>query len=268
LVTVQIGDQEQVLFCKHGGEYVDPFSGHRRGPAYEAALYSSPLLDGVPAPRFYGSFDGPHGTTLVLQWLRATSPLTETGEGHCSPVLRAAATLGRSHRISVEAVANHPQFVNRFDGAHLQRWFSHAWQSIAAAVGDRPAVASLQSCVDVLLTAEVTLVHGELLPANVLADPTGIWFVDWEAAGFGAGEIDLAALTLGRWSDDTRKRCIEAYVAERWGEQPPPAERARIAAAQVHALAFVARHIVRKTERVEWIAAQLAAALEVVQEAT
>jgi hypothetical protein len=81
-----------------------------------------------------------------------------------------------------------------------------------------------KTVVDRLLELPLHMIHGEFYPSNVLVtEADGGWRVcpiDWEAAAFGPGLIDVAALTLGRWRDDERHQMIAGYI-EAAGDNPP-----------------------------------------------
>jgi aminoglycoside phosphotransferase (APT) family kinase protein len=77
--------------------------------------------------------------------------------------------------------------------------------------------------IDRLTAAPVTVIHGEMYPSNVVVggarpdgtlDPNGVRIcpVDWETAAAGPALLDLAAITTGDWSDDVRRRLVDAYV--------------------------------------------------------
>jgi aminoglycoside phosphotransferase (APT) family kinase protein len=62
-----------------------------------------------------------------------------------------------------------------------------------------------------------TFIHGEFYPSNVLVQQGGgtprICPIDWEMAAVGPGLLDLAALSVGKWSDVERARLAAAYRA-------------------------------------------------------
>lgn len=69
--------------------------------------------------------------------------------------------------------------------------------------------------VDRMLTFPPTVIHGEFYPSNVLTTgPNGsrVCPVDWEMAAVAPGLIDLAALTLGVWTDEERRVFLAAYL--------------------------------------------------------
>jgi Phosphotransferase enzyme family len=60
-----------------------------------------------------------------------------------------------------------------------------------------------------------TFVHGEFYPSNVLIQDAGaacrVCPIDWELAAFAPGLVDLAALTIGKWTEDERNALALAY---------------------------------------------------------
>jgi aminoglycoside/choline kinase family phosphotransferase len=62
-----------------------------------------------------------------------------------------------------------------------------------------------------------TFVHGEFYPSNVLIQGTGahrrVCPIDWELAAFAPGLVDLAALTIGKWTEEERNALALAYLS-------------------------------------------------------
>ena len=62
-----------------------------------------------------------------------------------------------------------------------------------------------------------TFIHGEFYPSNVLVQQGGktprVCPIDWEIAAVGPGLLDLAALSVGKWTDAERARLAVAYRA-------------------------------------------------------
>jgi phosphotransferase family enzyme len=60
-----------------------------------------------------------------------------------------------------------------------------------------------------------TFIHGEFYPSNVLVQLGGevprICPIDWEIAAIGPGLLDLAALSVGKWTDAERAGLASAY---------------------------------------------------------
>jgi aminoglycoside phosphotransferase (APT) family kinase protein len=110
------------------------------------------------------------------------------------------------------------------------------------------------------------LLHGELYPSNVLVLRDGApVVVDWESAGTGAGEIDLATLLMGRWSERLRRRAQAAYAAARWPSGPTYDHERAFAAASAYALLQLVARAARHPDRPappQWVYPQLHAAVE------
>ena len=69
--------------------------------------------------------------------------------------------------------------------------------------------------VEALLACDRTVLHGECYASNVLVAapdrPGRVCPVDWEMAALGPGLVDLAALTSGRWAEQSRMAIVTAY---------------------------------------------------------
>jgi hypothetical protein len=109
----------------------------------------------------------------------------------------------------------------RYDAELYALWPRRA-ADLAAARGDGPAAEAIgaiadgyKAVIEQLLALPVTVIHGEFYASNVLVDdpeaPRRVAPVDWEQAAIGPGLIDLAALTAGGWSQDSRAVIAEAY---------------------------------------------------------
>jgi len=240
LVTVRCRDGDRVLFCKHGDGYVAQVAGLQRGPRYEARVYAAieEALTGL-TPHCYGSFEGSHGTTLVLAFQPRALRVTKAGvEG----LAQAAERLGEFHRRSLAVVGNGGT-LNRYDREHFERWskrFDRIPSGTSFSSSLRPIAMRRASLVEVLARAEPTIVHGELFPSNVLVSESDVLLVDWETAGIGPGELDLSALTIGHWRPDQRRRCESAYARGRWGTDVPREHAAVLGAATAYVCTLVA----------------------------
>ena len=267
LVSIAIGNSELVVFCKHGNDYLD--HGLRRGVRYEASVYDPALrVLGADAPRFYGSFSGAHGSTLVVEFLQGASRVHEAGTAKTA-IVDAAARLGALHARG-ESLVDRPSlsFLNRYDGEQLRSWLSRVGglaklPALSALLG--PLVSDGTRIAGALAAARPTVIHGELYPSNVLLEAERIAFVDWETAGVGPGEIDLAALTAGDWGEEIRRACESAYSRSRWPSGPPREYEATLAAARVHVLMRLAAHWRRDPDRLaseSWLAEEIAEAAD------
>jgi hypothetical protein len=271
LVTVVSSDAIGVLFCKHGADAADPRWGHRRGAPYEALVYEHVLVPHhADVPRWLGSFDGTHGTTLVFEFLAGAAPIHECEAGVDGAVVRAARRLGVWHRTG-EAIASDPPIpgLNDYRSDDTATW-RDAFDSLRASARYRPLATAIERNVDVIVAAlgrsSPTVVHGELHSPNVLAQGSRTYFVDWETAGIGPGELDVAALTVGSWTEPTRAACEQAYVEGRWDGRAPSSFDDALAAARLHVLADVAHKTLggfgRKEVSTDWIEAQFRVACD------
>lgn len=222
LVTVREGGVVLLrAFCKSAPEG----GGYRRGVAYEAAVYREilgPLRADVPA--YLGAWDDPLSThsCLAVEYVPSALRVSKSPDANAMP--RAAAWLGALHRrIDVVGLtAEQRDLLQAYDADYLGRWFDLAAPFVRAASGAAPGVAELldlRSEIVALLTSDLTLVHGDFYPDNVLVRGSDIAVVDWESAAIGAGEIDLASLTE-RWSEDVTSSCLAAYSDSRWDSRP------------------------------------------------
>jgi aminoglycoside phosphotransferase (APT) family kinase protein len=237
LVTVRLADgRRRRLFCKYGRTYFDRVAGHRRGLGYEAQVYRYlRLIEAAPTVRFYGAFGcGDAGTwCIVLEFLSPAVRLNELPANAESAVVAVAATLGAFHRAAEQAICNdNRRLLNTYDDDHYDRWL----RSLDVVLGDRNLrwLARLLRepgrIVRPLAGASAVVVHGELYPSNVLVSRGTPFVVDWESAGRGAGEIDLATLLMGRWSERIRSAARSAYASRRW-EAGAPYDHVRTSAA-------------------------------------
>lgn len=86
-------------------------------------------------------------------------------------------------------------------------------------VDDRQRVRALaeryDTVAELLDALAPTFIHGEFYPSNVLVQRGGgtprICPIDWEIAAIGPGLLDLAALSVGKWSESERTRLAAAY---------------------------------------------------------
>jgi hypothetical protein len=112
----------------------------------------------------------------------------------------------------------------RHDAGFYRLWMRRAVEFADRWEARRPGVARQgiewlasrhEQVVERLTALPSTFIHGELYASNVLvageADRTRVCPIDWEIAAVGPGLTDLAALTMGKWSDDERTAIAMAY---------------------------------------------------------
>lgn len=237
IVTFELAGEQRRVFCKYGlpGGIVD-VHGLRSGIAYETAVYSTLVTaSDIPAAACLGYAREPKTglEMLVLEYLDGFARIAKH-EPRSLP--RAAAWIGAFHG----AHDGDPEVpgLNRYD---LD--FYVGWATRARAWSASPDFSSrrLETMLDRYAAAAATLVagaqtviHGELYPNNVLIHDGRICPVDWEWAAVASGEIDLAALTEGRWDRSIIDGCVEAYRAARWSGRPPEGFERRLAAAHAY----------------------------------
>jgi hypothetical protein len=132
----------------------------------------------------------------------------------------AARWLGDLHR---RGAPPGPASLVRYDGRHLDGLLHAALAAMPGGALDA-VVLAWERAAKLLVTWPQALVHGDFYPSNVLVAPgtdgPRIRPVDWELAGIGAGLLDLAALTAGRWTAAERERLAVAYRSAS-SDQPP-----------------------------------------------
>jgi aminoglycoside phosphotransferase (APT) family kinase protein len=145
--------------------------------------------------------------------------------------------LGRIHAATAHSAAVRQQFEG--SNAFLDGRLAEVFERGAAANPD--CAWELRRREGALATARVALVHGDLVPANILVGPRGVMLVDADCAHFGDPMADAASLLaelMVRQAAHTQRRggyvaCCEAflrgYMAHIDWEMPEHAE-ARIAA--------------------------------------
>jgi hypothetical protein len=226
------------LFCKYGFPYtVAP--DHQRGVPYEAEVYRR-ILDAqkLSVPRFFGShYSASSGRTwLVTEYLLDCERVDISTDPEA--VKLAARWVGQFHAWcdSNDSIV-HSSFLNTYDASFYEAWLKRM-ESIPNSLRKQyPWLQTLEAKMDVVLdylvAAPATVVHGEYYPNNVLIRDGMICVVDWETAGTGAGELDLAALTQGPWSKAFLQACEKEYLEARWPSGPPPNAATALTAARV-----------------------------------
>lgn len=228
------------IFCKYGTGYLDN-NFIRRGVPYEAKVYCKVLeKNRFSTPRFYGSFrDEDTGETLMaIEYLDNCFRVNKSYDR--SAMKLAAHWIGRFHAVNEKlllmgSVSN----LNIYSAKYFAKWRrrmsaipnhlkrNYLWLSDLCERSD--------IFVDLLLTETSTIIHGEYYPSNALIRNGEIYVVDWESAGIGAGEIDLAFLTQGPWPEEILRECEEQYRMARWSEVTPSVFDQTFSAAKLYA---------------------------------
>lgn len=125
----------------------------------------------------------------------------------------AARWIARFHRETSVPPEGHPLL--QVDTSFYETFAERAEQNaVNAGRGSevRRVLLRFKAAVETLSAVEVTVLHGDFGPSNVLVDhATGrVSAIDWEMASIGPGVLDLAALVSG-WDAETRNRLAAAY---------------------------------------------------------
>ena len=239
IVTCQLDGQRVVrLFCKYSIDLDREVHGHRGGVKYEARVYHRVLQQiELSVPRFYGSYIEPKSnrTWLVLAYLADTVRVSRTPNPDA--LLKAAQWLGFFHadneaHLKQEELA----FLHRYDADYYLGWSRRA---LSFAKGSRslswlhPLCARFETQVGELLTAPLTVIHGEFYPQNVLVHDGAPYPVDWESAAIAVGELDLACLT-DRWPEQIARRCETRYQETRWQDLSSEGFHQRLQIARIY----------------------------------
>lgn len=214
------------LFCKYGSGYFTD-STALRGVPYEAYIYRNVLTQlPLTTPRFYGTYEdeATGQTCLVLEYLDA---YLRVNKSYGPDAMKLTAHwIGRFHaageKLPVSAWTSN---LNSYNAKYLFEWkrrmadipnhFMQKFQWLAD-MCDR-----CDEFLEILLQATQTIIHGEFYPSNALIRDGEICVVDWESAGIGSGELDLAALTQGPWPEEIIQECEAAYRKARWCTSAP-----------------------------------------------
>lgn len=94
-------------------------------------------------------------------------------------------------------------------------WLYQLWHDRAVANGLATVILEAhRRATDHLLGLPRTVIHGDLYASNILVEQSPrmrFWPIDWELVGVGPAVLDLAALTAGSWSSNTRAEMARSY---------------------------------------------------------
>lgn len=185
----------------------------------ELAVYRDILARAdLATPGFIGGWAGHDTGVLVLERVEGT-PLTEIGDfGAWEAAARWLARMHTTFAAEPRATASRGYAsLLRYDGDLLDRagrlGLARADERGFGSAADRAALARAHRQ-GLRALANRTLVHGDFYPSNIIVAGDRIAVVDWELAGIGPGELDLAALAAGKWEDAQRCHLVRAYHEE------------------------------------------------------
>lgn len=197
----------------------------RRGLRYEAQIYRDLLNP-------YGLVHSPqHVDSWLCEQDQSFAFLMTCIEGnqrinHLEPnegLVKAASWLGAFQR-KCEAICLDlgPQAVMfpQLNRDSYCSWFESALSFTEQFAHVEPILSQYLDYIDVLVDtladSPVSLVHGDFYPSNILINLIGDVFpIDWEAASFGAGLLDLCSL-VQFWPKEVVDVCLTAYQQSRW----------------------------------------------------
>jgi len=275
VVTCRLNDGRELrLFCKYGSVWKYAYRlihcahGHRRGVAYEAEVYRSVLQPlQVSTPYFYGAYtDATSGQTwLILEYLDGRVRANQ-GYPHIASMSAAARWIGQFHALNQMRLANVPMTsLHKYDAEYYRGW-ARRTARFARCFNQEPAWLTplfehFEDCIDALLAAPPSVVHGEFYPHNILCADADVHPVDWETASIAAGEIDLAMLTE-YWSTEVLQACELEYQRARWPQGAPSNFAATLNAARLYVLFrwLGERRVWAKPEDRDWCLERLRAA--------
>ncbi|MCZ7525848.1 MAG: aminoglycoside phosphotransferase family protein [Acidimicrobiia bacterium] len=230
LLDIECDGELLSLFWKVGNRSSRDRVGRADGVGYEAAVYEHALSHlGIGVAPLFGVVHD--GEEVCLAIARLDRPLKASMAPQPESLRSAVRTLASIHARAEAVVAGGPEGLQPFDAWRSRDWLSSAIDLHGTEAFEDIGIHRILEVFDELAAGPWTLVHGDCYPANVLVTQGVPVFVDWETAGIGPGELDLAALTE-RWPDDVVADCLDRYCSERWGG---PARRSvvrRLAAAR------------------------------------
>jgi aminoglycoside phosphotransferase (APT) family kinase protein len=228
-VTLADGRALRIMFKDLSRECLDE-NAQRVKPAFlydprrEVEVYRD-LLDGAAlgTPEYYGAAVDPARDRHWLFIENVAGPvLWQIGEFEVWE--ETARWLARMHAALAPAAEAPPPSLLRY-GPDL----FHAWIDRAHEFAERPGTPwseetravvldlsrRYEPVVERLSALPATIVHGEFYPSNVLVqDPLSavrVAPIDWEITAVGPGLLDLAALTMGKWTPAQRAALAHAY---------------------------------------------------------
>jgi hypothetical protein len=233
-VTCETSGRVLRLWCKYADDRKLGGIEARQRLAYEASVYREVLPGSpVPTPHSYGFYRHPREgwACLVLEHLEDSMPMSKT-----MALEQAGEWLGTFHAWTEPRVL--PAWLRIFDAVYYEVPIRRTERLFEPWHDQYPPLADLlkrsAQVIDALESSPRVLVHGEFFPLNVPVRSGVVLPVDWESAGVGAGEIDLAALTEGWEESPLMEAAKRAYVQARWGGVAPRRFDRRFHAAQTY----------------------------------
>lgn len=200
-------------------------------PRREMWVYESVLSKlNLGTPTFFGRVtDESRGRYWLFIERVAAAKLCHTGE--FAAWKRAARWLAKFHSVvDPRKLSGVETPLLRYDGSFYATWLRRAMaflfnrSDVSPTELDRFARLAdrYQPVISRLMALEPAFIHGEFYASNILVQRRNrswrICPIDWEMAAIGPRLMDLAALTSGNWTDDQRKKMVNAY-RDGWSER-------------------------------------------------
>lgn len=200
------------------------------GYEIEAYAHIRSVAD-MPAPVMIGSEIHGSDALLVLEYAGSMCRINKFYPETPMAMIRAACRIGTFHRLASAAISG--ARLACYDAKTFGFWASRASGELPHIPWLAEVSVAFPSFAAAVQATSSTLIHGEYYPRNVLASADEILAVDWEWAGAGMGEIDLAALTEN-WDESTFAACLRAYAESRRFDISDKLFRKRLAASRLY----------------------------------
>jgi aminoglycoside phosphotransferase (APT) family kinase protein len=210
--------------------------GYWGDETYEAMVYRDVLAQlGADVPRFYGLDETPSGRWLVIEYVDGERLSKSPREA----LVTAARWLGGFHRAGEDLVARDScAAINVLDAAYFRGWAERAGAFTRPRQAEHPwleaVCTAFAAIAPSLATGEMTVVHGEYYPRNILLAGDSVFPVDWQSAAVGPGEIDVASLIEGWGHGEIVASAVDAYAGTRWPHGEPNGFRRRLELARAY----------------------------------
>jgi hypothetical protein len=225
------GGESASVFWKLGAAKSVGSPGRLGCVGYELDAYREIAKVGdALAPEFLGGDVCGTDVLLVTQYIGLAYRVQKSPQA--GALERAVRRIGAFHEKALRTAPD--SGLDHYDAEWYAIWAQRASRRLPRASWLTSIADAFPSVASELQTGVSTVIHGEFYPDNVLVSPGRVTAVDWEWAGIGMGEIDLAALTEGWWDEATVGACTHAYAESRGINPADALFRSRFAAARLY----------------------------------
>jgi aminoglycoside phosphotransferase (APT) family kinase protein len=218
------------VFWKSGAAASDEGAGRLGSVGNEIDAYRAlHHIGDAPAPILIGGDSEQSDALLVSEYLASAHRVQKSPRR--GALAEAAARIGAFHERSGDLGA---ASLDRYDAGTFTHWAERSRLALPDVSWLGSVATSFPARAAALQETSESMIHGEFYPDNVLIAGNQIAAVDWEWAGVGMGEIDLAALTEGWWDEPTVSDCAESYASRRGIDPCDRLFQERLAAARLY----------------------------------